>query len=41
MKNHTQEFKEQIKNLGRQQDVIIEYTINDSNIRCIFVFGKF
>lgn len=29
MKNHTQEFKEQIKNLGRQQDVLIEYTIND------------
>lgn len=29
MKNHTQEFKEQIKNLGRQQDVLIEYTINN------------
>lgn len=29
MKQHTQDFKEEIKNLGRQQDVLIEYTIND------------
>lgn len=31
MKQHTQDFKEQIKNLGRQQDVLIEYNINDKN----------
>ena len=31
MKQHTQNFKETIKNLGRQQDVLIEYKINDTN----------
>ena len=29
MKIHTQNFKEEIKNLGRQQDVQITYTINN------------
>ena len=28
MKQHTQEFKETIKNLGRQQKVLVEYTID-------------
>lgn len=32
MKAHTQNFKEEIKNLGRQQDVLIEYTINDEKM---------
>ena len=30
MKPHTQEFKEIIKNLGRQQDILIEYTIDNT-----------
>ena len=29
MKQHTQDFKDTIKNLGRQQEVLIEYEINN------------
>ena len=32
MKSHTSEFKEEIKLLGKQQDVRITYTINDEQI---------
>lgn len=31
MKVHTQNFKEEIKNLGRQQDVLITYTIGEEH----------
>ena len=32
MKTHTSNFKEEIKLLGKQQDVKITYTINDEQI---------
>lgn len=32
MKTHTSNFKEEIKLLGRQQDVRITYTINNEQI---------
>ena len=32
MKTHTSNFKEEIKLLGKQQDVRITYTINDEQI---------